>query len=131
LLFFEKDPITSWSDTLRYAWYRKMNHLKHTYPALQNGDWGAKEEVLKVTGGNENVYAFKRSKNGQTVTVIVNLDNKQHWIPPATPANTKVKILCLSNNCFMCMRESKFVPNFNAEPTYFVYFVLQSVYLFR
>jgi len=80
LLFFEKDPITSWSDTLRYAWYRKMNHLKHTHPALQNGDWGAKEEVLKVTGGNENVYAFKRSKNGQTVTVIVNLDNKQHWI---------------------------------------------------
>jgi glycosidase len=80
LLFFEKDPITSWSDTLRYTWYRKMNHLKHTHPALQNGDWGAKEEVLKVTGGNENVYAFKRSKNGQTVTVIVNLDNKQHWI---------------------------------------------------
>jgi glycosidase len=70
----------SWSDTLRYAWYRKMNHLKHTHTALQNGDWGAKEEVLKVTGGNENVYAFKRSKNGQTVTVIVNLDNKQHWI---------------------------------------------------
>jgi glycosidase len=80
LLFFEKDPITSWSDTSRYAWYRTMNHLKHTHPALQNGAWGAKEEVLKVTGGNENVYAFKRSKNGQTVTVIVNLDNKQHWI---------------------------------------------------
>jgi glycosidase len=80
LLFFEKDPITSWSDTLRYDWYRKMNHLKHTHPALQNGDWGAKEEVLKVTGGNENVYAFKRSKDGQTVTVIVNLDNNQQWI---------------------------------------------------
>jgi hypothetical protein len=26
------------------------------------------------------VYAFKRSKNGQTVTVIVNLDNNQQWI---------------------------------------------------
>ncbi|MFN5215445.1 MAG: alpha-amylase family glycosyl hydrolase, partial [Bacteroidota bacterium] len=48
LLFFEKDPITSWSDTSRYAWYRTMNHLKHTHPALQNGAWGAKEEVLKV-----------------------------------------------------------------------------------
>jgi len=80
LLFFEKDPITSWSDTSRYAWYRTMNHLKHTHPALQNGAWGAKEEVLKVTGGDENIYAFRRSSEGQTVTVIVNLSSKQQWI---------------------------------------------------
>ena len=80
LLFFEKDPITSWSDTLRYAWYRTMNHLKHTHPALQNGAWGAKEEVLKVTGGDENIYAFRRTSEGQTVTVIVNLSSKQQWI---------------------------------------------------
>ena len=80
LLFFEKDPITSWSDTSRYAWYRTMNHLKHTHPALQNGAWGAKEEVLKVTGGDENIYAFRRTSEGQTVTVIVNLSNKQQWI---------------------------------------------------
>ena len=80
LLFFEKDPITSWSDTSRYAWYRTMNHLKHTHPALQNGAWGAKEEVLKVTGGDENIYAFRRTSEGQTVTVIVNLSSKQQWI---------------------------------------------------
>lgn len=80
LLFFEKDPITSWADTSRYAWYRKMNHLKHTHPALQNSPWGATEEVLTVTGGNENVYAFKRTKDGKSVTVIVNLNNKQQWI---------------------------------------------------
>ena len=80
LLFFEKDPITSWSDTSRYAWYRTMNHLKHTHPALQNGAWGAKEEVLKVTGGDENIYAFRRTGEGQTVTVIVNLSSKQQWI---------------------------------------------------
>jgi glycosidase len=80
LLFFEKDPITSWSDTSRYAWYRTMNHLKHTHPALQNGAWGAKEEVLKVTGGDENIYAFRRTSEGQTVTVIVNLSGKQQWI---------------------------------------------------
>ncbi|MFN5414891.1 MAG: alpha-amylase family glycosyl hydrolase [Bacteroidota bacterium] len=80
LLFFEKDPITSWSDTSRYAWYRTMNHLTHTHPALQNGAWGAKEEVLKVTGGDENIYAFRRTSEGQTVTVIVNLSSKQQWI---------------------------------------------------
>jgi glycosidase len=80
LLFFEKDPITSWSDTSRYAWYRTMNRLKHTHPALQNGAWGAKEEVLKVTGGDENIYAFRRTSEGQTVTVIANLSNKQQWI---------------------------------------------------
>ncbi len=80
LLFFEKDPITSWSDTSRYAWYRTMNRLKHTHPALQNGAWGAKEEVLKVTGGDENIYAFRRTSQGQTVTVIANLSNKQQWI---------------------------------------------------
>ena len=80
LLFFEKDPITSWSDTSRYAWYRTMNRLKHTHPALQNGAWGAKEEVLKITGGDENIYAFRRTSEGQTVTVIVNLSSKQQWI---------------------------------------------------
>jgi hypothetical protein len=57
-----------------------MNHLKHTHPALQNGAWGAKEEVLKVTGGDENIYAFRRTSEGQTVTVIANLSNKQQWI---------------------------------------------------
>ena len=80
LLFFEKDPISTWADTSRNAWYRTMNHLKHTHPALQNGAWGAKEEVLKVTGGDENIYAFRRTSQGQTVTVIANLSNKQQWI---------------------------------------------------
>ena len=84
LKFFEKDPITTWNDTLRYDWYRKMNALKHTQPALANGPWGADAEVLKVTGGNENVYAFRRTnlrtKNGKSVTVIVNLDSTQQWI---------------------------------------------------
>jgi glycosidase len=80
LKFFEKDPITSWEDTLRYDWYRKMNVLKHTQPALGNGSWGADAEVLKVTGGNENLYAYRRTKNGKSVTVIVNLDSTQQWI---------------------------------------------------
>jgi len=80
LQFFEKDPITSWADTSRYAWYRTMNQLKHTHPALRNGLWGGKEEVLKVTGGDENIYAFRRNSRGQTVTVIVNLSGKQQWI---------------------------------------------------
>ena len=80
LKFFEKDPITTWNDTLRYDWYRKMNALKHTQPALANGSWGADAEVLKVTGGNENVCAFRRTKNGKSVTVIVNLDSTQQWI---------------------------------------------------
>ena len=61
-----------------------MNALKHTQPALANGSWGADAEVLKVTGGNENVYAFRRTnlrtKNGKSVTVIVNLDSTQQWI---------------------------------------------------
>ena len=65
LQFFEKDPITSWADTSRYTWYRKMNHLKHTHPALQNSPWGPKEMVLPVSGGNENIFAFKRSKIGR------------------------------------------------------------------
>mgnify|MGYP003340510765 FL=1 len=80
LQFFEKDPITSWADTSRYTWYRKMNHLKHTHPALQNSPWGPKEMVLPVSGGNDNIFAFKRSKFGQSITVIVNLSNQQQWI---------------------------------------------------
>jgi hypothetical protein len=42
--------------------------------------WGGKEVVLKVTGGDDNIYAFKRTSEGQTVTVIVNLSSKQQWI---------------------------------------------------
>ena len=39
-----------------------------------------KKRVLKVTGGDENIYAFRRASEGQTVTVIVNLSSKQQWI---------------------------------------------------
>ncbi len=70
LAFFEKDPI-KWGDTSLYAWYRKMNHLKHSKACLGNGSFGAPMEII-VLPNNPDVLAFKRTLMGKSVYVIVN-----------------------------------------------------------
>lgn len=68
--FFEKDPI-QWK-TYQYApFYAKLLKLKHANAALWNGQYGGPVEVLGT--GNDKVFAFRRAKDGNTVTVAVNL----------------------------------------------------------
>jgi glycosidase len=70
--FFEKDPV-QWK-TYEYApFYAGLLKLKHDNPALWNGQYGGDVQVLET--GNDKVFAFRRTREGNTVQVTVNLSN--------------------------------------------------------
>lgn len=71
LQFFEKDPIL-WNDTSLYSWYKKMNALKHNYPALANGKFGGPTKFIKTQEDLNSLIIFERSLNG-TVYVVANI----------------------------------------------------------
>lgn len=70
LKFFEKDPI-AWKTYELTDFYRGLLTLKHDNPALWNGAAGGTMDVLETN--NPHVFAFKRVKDGHSVTVTVNL----------------------------------------------------------
>ncbi|MCX2744357.1 alpha-amylase family glycosyl hydrolase [Mangrovivirga sp. M17] len=70
LEFFVKDTI-EWGNYQFEDFYTKLLKLKRENPALYNGEFGAPAEPVDL--GNENVFAFKRSKDDNTVSVILNL----------------------------------------------------------
>jgi glycosidase len=70
LKFFEKDPI-AWKTYALADFYRGLLVLKHDNPALWNGSAGGTMDVLDPH--NAHVFAFKRVKDGHSVTVTVNL----------------------------------------------------------
>ncbi|WP_299386043.1 alpha-amylase family glycosyl hydrolase [uncultured Lacinutrix sp.] len=74
LLFFEKD---SFPHTKGKTWklLEKLAKLKNTSSALNGGKNPASFEEIEV--GNENVLAFKRSKNGSTIIYVANLSNEK------------------------------------------------------
>ncbi len=80
LEFFKKDPIPSWSDTSRYAWYRSMNALKHTHPALLNVDGIPMEIISSPTavaeGMSSGVFIFKKTYQQKSVLVMCNLSDE-------------------------------------------------------
>ena len=80
LEFFKKDPITSWSDTSRYSWYRTMNALKHNHPALINAD-GIPMEVITspqspAEGMSNGMYIFKKTYQQKSILVMCNLSDE-------------------------------------------------------
>lgn len=72
LEFFKKDVPPVWEPRNRYfEFYQKLNHLKHTQPALQAGiDGGA---VVRYPTESDDLYIFSRSVDNTTVYVFVNL----------------------------------------------------------
>jgi len=70
LRFFEKDTV-DWSGPSAAAFYRSLFDLKHTQPALANGDAGGRQQRLATTGGS-GVYAYARTKGANTVLVALN-----------------------------------------------------------
>ncbi|MEQ9426533.1 MAG: alpha-amylase family glycosyl hydrolase [Cyclobacteriaceae bacterium] len=88
LKFFEKDTI-DWSDPLELRpFYKKLVQLKRDNPALWAGEFGAMPEWI---GDNENVIAFKRSQNDNTVIGLINLtrDEQQVTIDDASINGTQ------------------------------------------
>ena len=73
LAFFEKDPITDWSDNAHTEFFKKLVALKHAHPALDAGErGGAYVEIAEPDG----VLAFSREKDGDKVIVVVNFNKE-------------------------------------------------------
>jgi glycosidase len=75
LEFFKKDVI-NWKDYPLKDFYKTLLDLKHRNQALWNGDFGGK--YVPVETDNEAVVAFTRTKNNQSVLVILNLSAAPH-----------------------------------------------------
>lgn len=76
LLFFEKDTIP-FSIYANENFYTQLNHLKRDHPAMWNGPYGGDlKRILK----NEHIYAFSRTKDQQTIVVILNLSDQPQTV---------------------------------------------------
>jgi Domain of unknown function (DUF3459) len=73
LAFFEQDPI-DWGPFALTDFYARLLQLKHDHPALANGAEGAPAEVIPLA--NPSVFAFRRVKGDDAVTVMVNLSGQ-------------------------------------------------------
>ncbi len=73
LEFFEKDPI-NFGDYKYQDMLTKLCHIKTENEALYNGVYGGK--MVELENDNKSVLSFTREKNGNKVTVIVNLSNE-------------------------------------------------------
>ena len=74
LLFFEKDQIPHTKGKM-WPILEKLGKLKNTSSALNGGKEPATYSRLK--NKNENILAFKRSKNGSTITYVANLSSSE------------------------------------------------------
>lgn len=75
LEFFTKDPI-NWKNYPLKDFYKTLLDLKHRNQALWNGNFGG--EYVPIETDNEAVVAFTRTKNNQSVLVILNLSAEPH-----------------------------------------------------
>jgi alpha-amylase len=68
--FFEKDDI-GFKHYAEADFYHKLMRLRHVNPALWHPPYGG--SMHRIMGGQEGLYAFKRSKESDAVVVILNL----------------------------------------------------------
>jgi glycosidase len=79
LQFFEKDQIPSWSKNATFAFYKKLNELKHTHPALKAGLQGGEMRFYRHSA-EKNTLFFSRTKEGKELVVMLNLSGKPQTI---------------------------------------------------
>ena len=70
LRFFEKDTV-DWRGSSLMRFYRSVVDLRHANAALRSGAAGGEQAKLHTDGGSR-VYAFTRTRGGNTVLVAVN-----------------------------------------------------------
>ncbi|MEE4213981.1 MAG: alpha-amylase family glycosyl hydrolase [Bacteroidales bacterium] len=75
LEFFERDPI-EWDESYLRDFYTSLNTLKEDNPALHNCGWSGDFTTLTVTG-DEDVYAYRMSKEDNSVLTLINLDGEE------------------------------------------------------
>lgn len=72
LEFFEKDTPPDWnSGSEWFAFFQKLNELKHCEPALAAGIEGG--EMIRFQTKSPDIYAFARRKGASEVVVLLNL----------------------------------------------------------
>lgn len=77
LEFFQKDTI-QWDDYEYEDFYNTLLDLKKNNEALWNGQYGGELQILET--GDAETYAYKRTKKGDEVLVILNFSDKQQAI---------------------------------------------------
>ncbi len=93
LEFFKKDTPPVWEPRNSYfEFYKKLNHLKHTQPALQAGVNGG--EIVRYPTTDDNLYIFSRAVDNTCVYVFVNLgkENAEVKYTGNTPAANETTI---------------------------------------
>ena len=78
LQFFEKDPITDWSENNHTILWKSLIRFKHENPALRAGEQGGPISYIDAPDG---VFAFSREVEGNKVIVVANFG-----VAPALPA---------------------------------------------
>jgi glycosidase len=81
LRFFERDTI-KWDTCRLTSFYKDLIKLKKSNPALANGEFGAKLQMI-ITDKDNKVFCFSRVKEGNDVLVFLNLSKKAVAIKPA------------------------------------------------
>lgn len=108
LEFFEKDLI-DWSDLSASHLYNQLTKLKKENKALWNGTEGG-STLLIETNEPEKVLAFKREKDGHSVTAIFNLS------PEKTIVKTSLALEVGNNNYFDESEVREPISLFTLEP---------------
>ena len=72
LEFFEKDRVPSWEKNEFFYFYKTLNQLKHTNPALLAGKAGGELTRINTTE-NEKVLIISREKGNDKVIAVLNL----------------------------------------------------------
>lgn len=75
LVFFDKDFVPSWAENSVTKFYKKLNNLKHTHPALRAGEMGGEMRVYSTSAGKE-LLVFSKEREGKEILVLLNLSNK-------------------------------------------------------
>ena len=75
LSFFEKDMVPSWTANATTAFYKKLNELKHTHPALRAGEIGGKLRFYTSSAGKD-ILIYSREAAGKEIMVMLNLSGK-------------------------------------------------------
>lgn len=75
LAFFEKDPVPCWCECDASRFYRDLCALKHGHSALQSGEKGGRYECVEDSWVDEDIFAFTRSNDTETLMVIANFSS--------------------------------------------------------
>lgn len=79
LAFFEKDAIDWNGEYELHGFYKELLSLKKYHPALKAGDSSVKTFILKHSQ-EENIFAFQRATETETLTVILNLSENDQVV---------------------------------------------------